>query len=178
MRTHLSAPARVSRRGTLTGLPLTQALKGNKPEEGFLQTKLLEINLKCGAQQVADEPDAKHPRYILKNLQYDSMHRLDLFTLPCPVEKLEAYLSDITIDRENPWTVQTFIVGEEYSSCAICSAWPRGGSAVGPGCTESASEPCADGGSATLVDDYGHHPREVAATIAAIRDGWPGRRMI
>merc|ERR1719247_1368139 len=72
------------------------------------------------AQQVADEPDAKHPRYILKNLQYDSMHRLDLFTLPCPVEKLEAYLSDITIDRENPWTVQTFIVGEEYSSCAIC----------------------------------------------------------
>jgi hypothetical protein len=72
------------------------------------------------AQQAADEPDAKHPRYILKNLQYDSMHRLDLFTLPCPVEKLEAYLSDITIDRENPWTVQTFIVGEEYSSCAIC----------------------------------------------------------
>ena len=38
--------------------------------------------------------------------------------------------------------------------------------------------PCADGGSATLVDDYGHHPREVAATIAAIRDGWPGRRLV
>ena len=38
--------------------------------------------------------------------------------------------------------------------------------------------PCAEGGSATLVDDYGHHPREVAATIAAIRDGWPGRRLV
>jgi UDP-N-acetylmuramate--alanine ligase len=38
--------------------------------------------------------------------------------------------------------------------------------------------PCADGGSATLVDDYGHHPREVAATIAAIRDGWPERRLV
>ena len=38
--------------------------------------------------------------------------------------------------------------------------------------------PCADGGSATLVDDYGHHPSEVAATIAAIRDGWPGRRLV
>ena len=38
--------------------------------------------------------------------------------------------------------------------------------------------PCADGGSATLVDDYGHHPREVATTIAAIRDGWPGRRLV
>ena len=34
------------------------------------------------------------------------------------------------------------------------------------------------GGSATLVDDYGHHPREVAATIAAIREGWPGRRLV
>lgn len=34
-----------------------------------------------------------------------------------------------------------------------------------------------DGGSATLVDDYGHHPREVAATIQAIREGWPNRRL-
>jgi UDP-N-acetylmuramate--alanine ligase len=27
------------------------------------------------------------------------------------------------------------------------------------------------------VDDYGHHPREVAATIRAIREGWPERRL-
>jgi UDP-N-acetylmuramate--alanine ligase len=33
-------------------------------------------------------------------------------------------------------------------------------------------------GSAMLVDDYGHHPREVMATINAIRDGWPGRRLV
>lgn len=33
-------------------------------------------------------------------------------------------------------------------------------------------------GSATLVDDYGHHPREVAVTIQAIRDGWPERRVV
>lgn len=33
-------------------------------------------------------------------------------------------------------------------------------------------------GEAMLVDDYGHHPREVAATIAAIRDGWPDRRLV
>ena len=38
--------------------------------------------------------------------------------------------------------------------------------------------PCAEGGSVTLVDDYGHHPREVAATIAAIREGWPERRLV
>lgn len=29
-----------------------------------------------------------------------------------------------------------------------------------------------------LVDDYGHHPREVAATIAAVRAGWPKRRLV
>ncbi|WP_188149897.1 UDP-N-acetylmuramate--L-alanine ligase [Teredinibacter waterburyi] len=36
------------------------------------------------------------------------------------------------------------------------------------------------GGSETvmLVDDYGHHPREVAATIKAVRDGWPKRRLV
>ena len=33
-------------------------------------------------------------------------------------------------------------------------------------------------GSLTLVDDYGHHPREIAATQAAARDAWPGRRRI
>ena len=37
--------------------------------------------------------------------------------------------------------------------------------------------PVADG-SALLVDDYGHHPIEVAATIRAVRDGWPGRRLV
>lgn len=29
-----------------------------------------------------------------------------------------------------------------------------------------------------LVDDYGHHPKEVEVTIQAIRDGWPGRRLV
>ncbi|WP_369601448.1 UDP-N-acetylmuramate--L-alanine ligase [Hahella sp. SMD15-11] len=35
-----------------------------------------------------------------------------------------------------------------------------------------------DGQPITLVDDYGHHPREVAATQAAIRAGWPDRRLV
>lgn len=34
------------------------------------------------------------------------------------------------------------------------------------------------GGSAMLLDDYGHHPREVAATIAALRGGWPTSRIV
>ena len=29
-----------------------------------------------------------------------------------------------------------------------------------------------------LVDDYGHHPREVAATLDAVRAGWPGQRLV
>ncbi len=29
-----------------------------------------------------------------------------------------------------------------------------------------------------LVDDYGHHPTEVAATIQSVRDGWPERRLV
>ncbi len=33
-------------------------------------------------------------------------------------------------------------------------------------------------GSVTLVDDYGHHPTEVAATLEALRQGWPDRRLV
>ncbi|PCJ40667.1 MAG: UDP-N-acetylmuramate--L-alanine ligase [SAR86 cluster bacterium] len=33
-------------------------------------------------------------------------------------------------------------------------------------------------GSAMLVDDYGHHPTEVAANIKAIRAGWPKKRLV
>jgi UDP-N-acetylmuramate--alanine ligase len=33
-------------------------------------------------------------------------------------------------------------------------------------------------GRVTFVDDYGHHPTEIAATIAAVRDAWPKRRLI
>ncbi|RMF15466.1 MAG: UDP-N-acetylmuramate--L-alanine ligase [Gammaproteobacteria bacterium] len=39
-------------------------------------------------------------------------------------------------------------------------------------------ETIKDGLPVTLVDDYGHHPREVAATQAAIRAGWPERRLV
>jgi UDP-N-acetylmuramate--alanine ligase len=36
---------------------------------------------------------------------------------------------------------------------------------------------CADG-TFTLVDDYGHHPAEMAATLAAARGAFPGRRVV
>ncbi|MEW6314092.1 MAG: UDP-N-acetylmuramate--L-alanine ligase [Pseudomonadota bacterium] len=34
------------------------------------------------------------------------------------------------------------------------------------------------GGSFTLIDDYGHHPVEMAATLAAARGAFPGRRLV
>ncbi|MCB5196826.1 UDP-N-acetylmuramate--L-alanine ligase [Deefgea salmonis] len=34
------------------------------------------------------------------------------------------------------------------------------------------------GGTFTLVDDYGHHPVEMAATLAAARGAFPGRRLL
>ncbi|WP_409421123.1 UDP-N-acetylmuramate--L-alanine ligase [Pseudaeromonas sp. ZJS20] len=33
-------------------------------------------------------------------------------------------------------------------------------------------------GKAMLVDDYGHHPSEVRATINAVRAGWPEKRLV
>jgi UDP-N-acetylmuramate--alanine ligase len=36
----------------------------------------------------------------------------------------------------------------------------------------------AGGGAYTLIDDYGHHPVEMAATIDAVRGSFPGRRLV
>ena len=33
-------------------------------------------------------------------------------------------------------------------------------------------------GSVLFIDDYGHHPREIAATFEAVRHGWPERRLV
>jgi UDP-N-acetylmuramate--alanine ligase len=33
-------------------------------------------------------------------------------------------------------------------------------------------------GTVTVIDDYGHHPREIAASLEALRQGYPGRRIV
>jgi UDP-N-acetylmuramate--alanine ligase len=38
--------------------------------------------------------------------------------------------------------------------------------------------PLAGGGTFTLIDDYGHHPAEMTATLAAVRGAFPGRRLL
>jgi UDP-N-acetylmuramate--alanine ligase len=34
------------------------------------------------------------------------------------------------------------------------------------------------GGTVSIVDDYGHHPTEIAATLEALRQAWPDRRLV
>ena len=38
--------------------------------------------------------------------------------------------------------------------------------------------PLPDGGTFALIDDYGHHPAEMAATLDAVRGAFPGRRLV
>ena len=52
-----------------------------------------------------------------------------------------------------------------------------GKSLVIPQAGEGANAAAA-GGSFTLIDDYGHHPVEMKATIAAVRGAFPGKRLL
>jgi UDP-N-acetylmuramate--alanine ligase len=49
---------------------------------------------------------------------------------------------------------------------------------VGRRFTKYGKLPLPSGGSFSLVDDYGHHPVETAATIAAARGAFPGQRLV
>ena len=50
-------------------------------------------------------------------------------------------------------------------------------SGVGRRFQRSGEIPLASGGSFTLIDDYGHHPVEMAATLSAARGAYPDRRL-
>lgn len=49
---------------------------------------------------------------------------------------------------------------------------------IGRRCEAHAPLPLRGAGSALLVDDYGHHPREIAATFQAMRAAHPQRRLV
>ena len=49
---------------------------------------------------------------------------------------------------------------------------------VGRRFTRHGELPAAGGGHFTLIDDYGHHPVEMAAVLAAARGAFPGRRLV
>ncbi len=43
---------------------------------------------------------------------------------------------------------------------------------------EQQADVAVDGGNVLLIDDYGHHPAEVSATIKAARQSYPDRRLV
>ena len=43
---------------------------------------------------------------------------------------------------------------------------------------ETVGEVALAAGHVTIVDDYGHHPTEIAATLEAARQAWPDRRLV
>jgi UDP-N-acetylmuramate--alanine ligase len=43
---------------------------------------------------------------------------------------------------------------------------------------ETVGEVSLGTGRVTVVDDYGHHPTEISATLDAARQAWPGRRLV
>ena len=55
--------------------------------------------------------------------------------------------------------------------------WPSSAAWAGAS-SATATSPLDGGGAYTLIDDYGHHPAEMAATIAAARGSFPGRRLV
>ena len=67
---------------------------------------------------------------------------------------------------------------EGLSDEAICAGL-AGFQGVGRRFEVYGNYPVAGGaGTAMLVDDYGHHPSEVKATVEAVREGWPQRRLV
>ncbi len=53
--------------------------------------------------------------YILKSIPYDPLHRLDLTTLPRPVEReTAAFARSKPISGDNPWIMQALVRGQEY----------------------------------------------------------------
>ena len=49
---------------------------------------------------------------------------------------------------------------------------------IGRRFNQLATLPLAGGGDVVLVDDYGHHPKELAAVFDAARGGWPDKRLV
>ncbi len=57
-------------------------------------------------------------------------------------------------------------------------AWPSSAASAGASSATASCRAQDGGGSFTLIDDYGHHPVEMAATLAAARGAFPGRRLV
>ncbi|MDF2690702.1 MAG: UDP-N-acetylmuramate--L-alanine ligase [Gammaproteobacteria bacterium] len=51
-------------------------------------------------------------------------------------------------------------------------------SGIGRRCQVYGQVTLANGNKITLIDDYGHHPREIAVTYEALKNAWPNKRVV
>ena len=92
-------------------------------------------------------------------------------------------------EQSEPLEIELNLTGRHNvlnATAAICIAWELGVpgeaittaladfSGIGRRCQISENVSVA-AGSVMHIDDYGHHPREIAATLAGIRAAWPDR---
>ena len=71
-------------------------------------------------------------------------------------------------------------VADGARACPTRRSSARSRSSTASAAASSATATSLDdgGGTFTLIDDYGHHPVEIAATLAAARGAFPGRRLV
>lgn len=65
---------------------------------------------------------------------------------------------------------------QRYGEVALPDGGGSNSLAASPAPNDSTAQ--CRGGSFTLIDDYGHHPVEMSATLEAVRGAFPGRRMV
>lgn len=97
-----------------------------------------------------------------------------------------------TKDSEQGWTVHLAMPGRHNVLNALAAAAVARELGVEMGAIQKALSSFAgigrrcevlgeldlDGKRCLLVDDYGHHPREIENIVAAVRGAWPGRRLL
>ena len=66
----------------------------------------------------------------------------------------------------------------ELPDAPASRAWPSSTASTGASQRRRHAGGANGGGSFTLIDDYGHHPVEMAATLAAARGAYPGHRIV
>lgn len=96
--------------------------------ESFLVTsneEVFQVNeeLKQRIKRDGEKYRYKHV-FILKNIDYDPVHRLDLFQLPANDKDIHEYLEKIKRDgnpitQKHPWSIQRFIDGDMWAACQI-----------------------------------------------------------
>ena len=90
------------------------------------------------------------------------------------VRDAEVFAGELAVPgAHNRANAGTALAALELAGIPAAEAIPALGTFTGTGRRFEVSE----AGGVTIVDDYGHHPTEVAAAIAAAREAFPGRRV-